>query len=119
MENIFGDKYVKVIRHAGDLNKVILEDGAVVTRSETVFAGMDIGLVKCAPYDNHFIFRHVFKKNGVPYGWALWCTCGSPAGAVNYDAYRNDASNMGTLLVCLFHAGSTTGQAGKHADGSS
>lgn len=119
MENFFGDKKIKVIRHAGDLNKIILEDGVVVTRSELVYAGQDIGMVRAAPYDNHFIFRHVFKKNGMPYGWAIWCTCGSPAAAVNYDAYKNDASNQGTMLVCLFHAGQVTGEAGHHADGSS
>ena len=119
MDNIFGDKMIKVIRHAGDLNEIQLEDGVKVRRHFKVNAGADIGEVQTAPYDNHFIFRHVFKKGGKPSGWTLWCTCGSPAAVVGYDAYKEQASNSGQMAVCLFHAGNVTGQSGRHADGSS
>jgi len=112
MDNIFGNKQIKVVRHHGDLNTVLLEeDGTRVNRSKNIFVNMEIGLVNCAPYDNHFMFKHVFNSRG----WTLWCTCGSPAGVVNYDAYAKDSSaNMGALLVCLHHAGYN-----QHLDGSS
>lgn len=115
MNNIFGDKQIKVIRHAGDLNEITLEDGVKVRRSLSVFVDKNIGTVRCAPYDNHFVFSHVFNDRG----WTTWCTCGSPAGVVGYDAYKKDASKQGEMLVCLFHAGITTGQSGKHANGDS
>lgn len=108
MGNIFGDKKIKVIRHAGDLNSCLLEDGVTVRRSKTI--PYDNKPVQCAPYDNHFIFRHVF--NGA--GWTLWCTCGSPAGVVGYSAYARDASASGEMMVCLHHS-----EFNKHSDGSS
>ena len=97
----------KVVRHAGDLNSVIV-DGMPITREEKVYIP-GIGMVACAPYDNHFVYRTARHL-----GWTLFCTCGSPAVVAGYDAYKNDASSQGQLLLCLVHASS-----GKHADGSS
>lgn len=109
MENIFGNKRIQIIRHAGDLNHITLEDGKEVSRLPAIFVNQEIGLTNSAPYDNHFLFKHVFGDRG----WTLWCTCGSPAGVVGYEAYKKDASRQGQLLVCLSHA-----QSGKHLDGS-
>lgn len=109
----------KVVKHSGDLKEAtILDDGTKVYRQERLyFEGH--GLVMCAAYDNHFIFDNKSKKVGA---WTPCCTCGSPAGIVGYDAYRQDASPTtsmestipGEMIVCLTHA-----QTGKHADGSS
>lgn len=109
MDNIFGDKQLKVNRVAGDLQKAYLEDeGVYVYRRKNIFIE-DIGLINCAPMDNHFIFRRVFKNRG----WTLWCTCGSPAVVAGYSGYKKDASASGELLVCFHHANYNL-----HADGS-
>ena len=114
-ENIFGDKQIKVVRQVGDKNSAYLEDdGTTVYRSQEVFI-KDIGLVKCAPYDNEFTFRHVYKKKGiVQRQWTLFCTCGGPAVVVGYSGYAKDASPGGELLVCYHHATNNV-----HLDGSS
>lgn len=107
----------KVIKHVGDLNEATLEDGTKVHRTDRIyFEGH--GLVLCASYDNHFCFDWKSKKIGA---WTPVCTCGSPAGIVGYNAYREDASPTtqeqssipGEMIVCLTHA-----QTGRHADGS-
>lgn len=113
--NVFGDKQIKVVRHAGDLKSAYLpEDGTTVNRQEKV-AIEDMGLVVCAPYDGHFVYRHVYKKKGkVVRGWTLWCTCSSPAVVTGYDGYSKDASMGAPMLVCYHHA-----TYNRHADGSS
>lgn len=108
MNNIFGDKQLKINRTSGDLKQATLEDGGKVYRQKNIYIE-DIGLINCAPMDNHFIFRHVFGDRG----WTLWCTCGSPAAVYGYDAYAKDASPQGQMLLCLHHA-----QYNLHADGS-
>lgn len=110
-------KVPKVVKHVGDLNEATVDGRVKVHRTDRIyFEGH--GLVKCAPYDNHFVFDYKSKKIGA---WTPVCTCGSPAGIVGYNAYKQDASpttkdessNPGELIVCLSHA-----QTGKHADGS-
>lgn len=104
-ENIFGTP-PKVVRNIGDRKRVEVE-GKAFYRQKSLDLG-DMGVTPCAPYDSHFIFMDDRRK-----GWILFCTCGSPAVAVGYDAYKHDASPQGQLLVCYFHAAS-----GKHTDGS-
>lgn len=97
----------KIIRNAGQLNSVV-SDGRTFRRVETISL-KGIGRVKCAPYDNHFVFydaRHL--------GWTTFCTCGSPAVVVSPDAYKHLGSNQGQLLICLIHT-----QTNRHADGAS
>lgn len=117
--NIFGDKQIKVTRHVGDLKSATLEDGTVVHRQEKINLGDELGMVACPGMDNHFVFRHVFKRRGKPYGWTTWCTCSSPAIIAGYSGYKGQASPQGQLLVCAYYSGMVTGVAGKHADGSS
>lgn len=114
-KNVFGDKKIKVVRHAGDLKSAYLEeDGTTVYRASYVDIP-DMGRVTCAPYDNQFTFRHLFEKRGIVLrNWTLFCTCGSPSCVVGYDAYSKDASAGVPMLVCYHHA-----TYGKHADGSS
>jgi len=131
MENLFGDKQIKVVRHVGDLNSAYLEeDGTTVyRRDEIIIPAIDrkpedalspesVAVpemhIKCAPYDNHFVYRHVYRKNGIPVrGWTTWCTCGSPAFIVGYDGYFNNGSDQGQMVVCAYHS-----QYGLHMDGS-
>ena len=120
VDNPFGDKKIIVTRFAGDLKKAYLEeDGTTVKRSTYIeippFDGYPAQRYLAAPYDNHFVFRHVYNKKGrIVRGWTLWCTCSAPAAIVDYDGYSNNASPSGQMVVCLFHS-----QYGKHADGSS
>ena len=118
--NFFGDKHLKVVRVVGDLQKAYLEeDWTTVYRSKEItipaFESTPKQIIKCAPMDNHFIFRHVYKKNGKPTrGWTLWCTCGGPAVITDYRGYyHNNSTDNGQLLICYHHA-----MYGKHMDGS-
>ena len=113
--NLFGSKQLKVIKHAGDLNSALLEeDGTTVHRSQSITIP-NMGTITCAPYDNQFVFRHIYEKNGTPVrNWTLFCTCGSPAVVTGYDGYAKDAS-MGTAMVVCYHHATHN----RHADGSS
>ena len=97
----------KIVRSVGDLNRVTA-DGKVFTREKFIYIP-NMGVVNCAPYDNHFIFRDLRHK-----GWTLFCSCGAPAIVVGYDAYKKDGSNQGQLVVCMFHSSNN-----RHSDGSS
>lgn len=112
--NIFGDKQIKIIRHAGDLKTATLEDGVIVHRQDKINLGPDLGWATCPPMDNHFIFRHVYRNRG----WSTWCTCGAPAFLAGYDGYKGQASPQGQMMVCSYYSGFVTGEVGKHADGS-
>lgn len=110
----------KVVRQIGQKNNATIYVGkrkyGVVRQERLYFEGY--GLVMCAPYDNHFIFDNPSKAYGQ---WTPVCTCGSPAGIVGSNAYKQDASpttqeqssTPGALIVCLSHA-----QTGKHSDDS-
>lgn len=104
-KNIFGTP-PKVVRSIGDLKQVTV-DGKKFYRQPSIHI-QDMGTTLCAPYDNHFVFMDARRR-----GWTLFCTCGSIACVVGYDAYKNDASPQGQLLVCYYHAAT-----GKHTDGS-
>jgi hypothetical protein len=71
--------------------QVTLSHGAVVTRRESFPVAMFGGLVLCAPYDNHFIFR-----TSEPHQSTYQCTCGSPAVIANIGGGQ-------LMFVCLHH----------------
>jgi hypothetical protein len=108
-----------IIKHRGDLNHAETADGYKVHRKNKIYFS-EHGWIKCAPYDNHFIYDDpmAYKIIG---RWSPMCSCGSPAGIVGYNAYINDATPTnkkestiaGEMLVCLAHA-----QYNRHADGS-
>lgn len=90
----------KIVRNVGELNMVEVE-GEKIYRQENIFIGDPndpdaIGLVKCQPTDNHFVYRYAKRL-----GWTTFCTCGSPAVVVGYDAYKKLGSNDGAMLVCM------------------
>ena len=119
----FEPKLARIIKVYGDLRRAETADGHTVYRQDKLYVKGDgwNRYVKCANYDNHFIFRDpVFNK--VVGRWEFMCSCGFAAGIVGSNVYAKDASptsggdgmQPGEMLLCLLHA-----QSGKHADGSS
>lgn len=106
-----------VVRTVGDAKIATLVDGTKVERVEHIFVNETYGLVRCAPYELHFIYE--LPKHMM--GWGLMCTCGSIAGVVGYAAYSKLASptDTGLIIACVRHT--TLKQnigIGQHADGS-
>ena len=108
------------IRSWGNKNSATTHDGLRVERQEYLYAE-GYGLVKCIPYELHFIFEDKSKKTG---RWAFMCTCGSIAGIISYNEMKSlmtvTGNEPGYVLACIMHT--TTKQnygIGKHADGSS
>lgn len=107
-----------IIHHYNSPNEAVTDQGKTVRREEKIWILNHF--VKCAPYDNHFVYDDPSKQDIVG-RWSPMCTCGSQAGVVGYDAYRADSSPStqkestipGELVVCLHHV-----QYGKHSDGS-
>lgn len=100
------------VTHTGELKSVTTLWGWKAYRSENLFIPEEGRFVRCAGYDNHFVYLVPEKFKGTP---SYLCTCGGFAVIVGYDVYRKDASkNSGGLMVCWHHA-----TYGKHADGSS
>lgn len=103
----------------GDKNSAITNDGIKVERQELIYAE-GYGLVKCVPYELHFIYEDKSKKRG---RWAYMCTCGSIAGIISYNEVKTlmtvTGAESGYILACIAHttAKQNTG-VGKHADGS-
>jgi hypothetical protein len=89
-----------IIRHAGQLDEAEV-DGVKVYRKETIWIQEWNNFVKCASYDNHFLFE---TPKATPRSPVHQCTCGSIAVVVGLSGYVWDASPQGKLLVCLFHA---------------
>lgn len=106
----------KVVRSVGDAKRATLFDGTVVTRQDMIYVD-GYGLVKCAPYELHFIYE--IPDAETHKGWGLMCTCGSIAGVVGLNAYSKFVSptSDGKMLVCVRHTAvkNNTG-IGKHAD---
>jgi hypothetical protein len=85
-----------LIKHAGDPNKAEFE-GVTVTRQERLFIHEWGGLVRCTPYDNHFIFEvpQARKRMGMS---EYMCTCGS------YAVVANPEDDRARMFVCMFHS---------------
>lgn len=113
----FAQPAYKTVRNVGDLKQATLWDGTVVERREHIFVNDVYGLVKCAPYELHFIYE---TPKTIP-GWGLYCTCGSIAAVVGMTAYSKLASptDTGHMLVCVRHTTLKQNEGiGRHADGS-
>jgi len=89
-----------IIRHHNSPNKATLPNGQVVYRKEFINVPEFGGLIKCAPYEEHFIFETP-KELKVS---SFMCSCGSAAIIVGLSGYVLDASPQGKLLVCLMHS---------------
>jgi hypothetical protein len=99
-----------IIKFKGSPTTVTLYDGTVIQKSsdEFVYVPEYYGLVRKAPYDNHFLFELPKKLKGPSY----MCSCGSAAVFIGSNAYAHLGSREGMMLVCHHH---TTFNV--HADG--
>jgi hypothetical protein len=89
-----------IIHHRGSPNEATTLDGHKVERQEELFIPDWGTFVKCAQYDDHFVYEDPESKNIVG-RWMHMCTCGAPGIIVGYKAYEQDASKYsGGLLVC-------------------
>ncbi len=110
-----------IIHHFNSPNEAVTGDGYIVYREDKLYFPEIARFVRCAPYDNHFIYHDPLYNSKVG-RYTPMCTCGAMGWLVGYNAYKQDASSTnggsglvpGELLVCSVHA-----QAGHHADGSS
>lgn len=91
-----------IIKNAGEVKKATLENGTVVNRQEAIFVPEWGVFVKCASYENHFVFENPDKSEGSS---AYLCTCGNVAVIA--------PPNPLGLFVCLFDL--NTGLLGYHA----
>lgn len=91
-----------IVKHAGEVKQITLENGTVIERQEALFVDAWGVMVKCAPYDNHFIYRNPDTSEGSS---AFLCTCGNPGIVV--------PPSPAGLFVCLFDY--NTGLKGQHA----
>lgn len=83
-----------IIHHRNDPNKAEFE-GVPITRQKELYAG-EWGLVRCTPYDNHFIFQ-IPDSRIRPGIWEHFCTCGSLA------VIANPHDNKTKIFVCYFY----------------
>ena len=107
-------KAPKIIRSAGDAKQATLWDNTVVKRQDYIYVD-DIGLVRCAPYELHFIYVAPPSHKG----WGLWCSCGSIAGVIGTKDYSKLLSpvDTGWMLVCIRHNTTKLNNGiGTHAD---
>lgn len=106
-----------IVRSVGDAVIATLWDGTKVEREEFIFVG-SYGLVKCIPYELHFIYE---IKDFSTAGWGLWCTCGSIAAVIGVKDYSKLMSPAATgwVLACVRHTTIKQNDGiGQHADGS-
>lgn len=80
-----------IIHQRGEPQEATTLHGQHVERQEYLWVPEWGQLVRCAPYDNHFVYA-----TSQPEQSAYMCTCGSPAVVTLDDKAR--------LFVCLFHA---------------
>jgi hypothetical protein len=106
-----------IIRQWNSPNQAETMDGHLVEREKHLYFGEPFNrFVLCADYDTHFVYDDPEARKGTIGRWTPVCTCGSAAGVVGYNAYKQDASPSagmvtGELVVCLIHA-----QTGLHAN---
>src|SRR5688572_22198905 len=100
---MFGrDSQLNIIKNSGEVKKATLADGTIVNRVEAIFVPEYLTLIKCAEYQDHFIYENPDTSEGSS---AYLCTCGNVA-------VITPPSPVG-LFVCLFDLNS--GLKGYHA----
>ena len=99
-----------IVRQINSPTKATLFDGTIVYRKEKIFVPEYGGEVKCAPYDNHFVFAVPRRIKGPAY----LCSCGGMAHFIGSKDYAHLSSPEGLMLTCMAHTST-----GKHVGGSS
>lgn len=100
----------KIIRSHNDPKKAVTLAGIEVRREERIFLPSYQGWFPVLQTSMHFCFRDA----SMPRGTTLFCTCGSPAIIVGYDAYKKHSSYLGNEVISCH----SFIQYGQHADGS-
>jgi len=80
-----------IIRHKGDAKEAKTLKQLTIKREESLLVPEMNAFVKCAPYDNHFIYHDPSPNQS-----AYMCTCGSPGVIAPPEPTG--------LFVCLNHA---------------
>lgn len=85
-----------LIKHVGEPNKAEFE-GVTIMRQERLFIREWGALVRCTPYDNHFIFEipETRKRMGMS---EYMCTCGS------YAVVASPEDVKARMFICMFHS---------------
>lgn len=99
-----------VIKHWNDPNNAVTLNGIPVRREKSIWLDSYQTWLPVLPQSMHFCFRDM----SVPRGTTLFCTCGSPAIVVGYEAYRKYNSYLGAEVIACHHFI----QYGQHSDGS-
>lgn len=98
----------EIVKVAGRA-KVAHLDGKTIYREDRILVKSDNAVYPTSDTFAHFVYRQNWKP-----GPMLMCTCGSPAGAYNYEAYARFSNiNMGAVVFC-----NSLVNNGYHADGS-
>ena len=99
------EKYsFSIIHHRGSVNEATTLDGHKVIRQEEIFIPQWGTFVRCAEYDEHFVYEDPESKVRIGRGVHM-CSCGSAAVIVGFTGYKRDASKItGGMLVCKIHA---------------
>ena len=100
----------QVIKHWNDPNNAITLRGVPVRREKEIFLRSHQATLPVLPTSMHFCF----VDTTVPRGTTLFCTCGSPAIVVGYEAYKRYQSYMGSEVIACH----SFVQYGIHNDGS-
>lgn len=99
---------MQIIKFMGRAKRANL-NGELIEREDTIFVPSEKSWFRTIETYDHFVYR---RKKGT-FGSTLMCSCGSPAGIFNYDAYSQfQSENMGRLVCCIIHM-----QSGRHSDG--
>lgn len=101
---------MKVIRNTGDPNHARTLDGIPVERRPEIFLKSYKQWFPVLQTSMHFCFTDYSK----PRGSTLFCTCGSFAEIVGYQAYKDLNSYVGNEVIACHHFI----QHRVHADGS-
>lgn len=75
-------------------------DGIKVFRKEKIFIPEYGYEVRCAPYDDHFIYEEPTGKRGRP---AYLCSCGAMAVIIDPKTNRKNSSIQEKMFVCHSH----------------
>lgn len=99
-----------IIRRAGDARDTRTLNGREVRRQDSIYLKSHNAVIPVLQTSMHFCYHDGSR----PRGTTLFCTCGSPAIVVGYEAYRNLNSYIGNeVIACHSYI-----QYGKHSDGS-
>ena len=98
-----------IIHQYGRPYKARTLSGKWVERQDQIYVPSHREVFPVLEYDNHFIYY-----DGDHIGSTLLCTCGSQAGVIGYEGYKEFASYQGqNVIACMHYTDKKC-----HADGS-